>query len=371
MPKFVRSLSLSHYAEIARASGLDPYRLLAEVGLPAKCLSEVDLKIPIDKAALLLELSAQRGHVETFGLRMAEKRRPSNLGPVARAMRDEPTLRHALNAAARYSHLQSNALIIAVEEEANVAIIRQELLVGQGVPVRQAAELGLALTFRVLRFFLGVEWRPKALCFTHEPPADRTVHSRVFGPNVEFGHAFTGIICDVNDLSLPLPSADPVMGEYLRSYLTNVDETADLSLSAGVRKLVFLLLPSGRSSIDTVSRQMGMNRRTMHRYLAAEGTTFSSILEAVRGELALRYLEHRERPFLEISSLLGFSVPSAFTRWFRSRFGCSPSQFKVSAQRLRATRSGTRATVVPAKHTAATAAPPAPCAPSALKIREQ
>jgi hypothetical protein len=58
MPKLVRSASLTHYADIARASGLDPYRMLAEVGLPADSLSEVDLRIPAEKVARLLELSA-------------------------------------------------------------------------------------------------------------------------------------------------------------------------------------------------------------------------------------------------------------------------------------------------------------------------
>ncbi|MGU7773932.1 AraC family transcriptional regulator [Burkholderia sp. MR1-5-21] len=350
MRKLIRSASLTHYAEIARASGLDPYQMLAEVGLPAESLSEVDLRIPAEKVALLLELSAQRSGVEAFGLRMAETRRVSNLGPLALAVRDEPTLRHALNAAARYSHLQNEAVFIGVEEEANVAIIRVELLAGQGVPVRQGDELALAVMFRLLRFFLGENWRPKAVCFTHGPPADRTVHSRVFGPNVEFGRAFTGIVCDVNDLKLPLPSADPVMGQYVRRYLGSADEAADLPLSDEVRKLVFLLLPSGRSSIDTVARQMGMSRRTMHRHLAEEGVTFSSILDAVRGELALRHLERRERPLSEISGLLGFSEPSAFTRWFRTRFGCSPSQFKASAQNPRAKQGRRRVTAESSKH---------------------
>ncbi|WP_322060081.1 AraC family transcriptional regulator ligand-binding domain-containing protein [Paraburkholderia sp. J63] len=57
---------------------------------------------------------------------MAETRRASNLGPLALAVRDEPTLRHALSAAARYNHLQNEALFISVEEEANVAIVREE-----------------------------------------------------------------------------------------------------------------------------------------------------------------------------------------------------------------------------------------------------
>ncbi|TDN63163.1 AraC family transcriptional regulator [Paraburkholderia sp. BL10I2N1] len=332
MPNLVRSASLTHFAEIARASGLDPYRLLAEVGLPADSLREVDLKIPAEKVALLLELSAERSRVEAFGLRMAETRRASNLGLLAFLIRDQPTLRHALNAIEHYAHLHNEALFLGVEEEGNVAIIREEFLAGHRVPVRQARELALGVLFRVLHFFLGEDWRPKAVCFAHDAPRDRAVHVRVFGPTLEFGHAFSGIVCDIQDLDLPLPSADPVMGQYIRRYLGSINGKTSIQRSDEVRQLVSLLLPSGRSTIDNIARQMGMSRRTVHRHLAAEGTTFSSILDEVRSELALRYLERAQRPISEVSGLLGFTEPSAFSRWFRTTFGCNPSRFRASRE---------------------------------------
>ncbi|MGF6638241.1 AraC-like DNA-binding protein [Paraburkholderia sp. MM5496-R1] len=333
MPKLVRSASLTQYAETARAAGLDPYRLMAEVGLPAASLTESDLKIPADRVALLLELSALRSGIEAFGLTMAQTRRASNLGPLALYVRDEPTLRHALNAAARFRHLHNEALFIAIEEEGDVAIIREELLSGAVVPVRQVTELAVAVMVRLLRFFLGDDWQPKTICFTHEAPRSRAIHARVLGSGVKFGQPFSGIVCDVRDLDLPLPSADPVMGRYVRRYLGSVDTESDVPLSDEVRKLVFLFLPSGRSSNDTIARQLGMSRRTMHRHLVKEGVSYLSILDAVRGELVLRYLERRERPLSEISGLLGFSEPSAFTRWFRMKFGCSPTEFRETKAR--------------------------------------
>ncbi|MFL9959939.1 AraC family transcriptional regulator [Paraburkholderia sediminicola] len=333
MPRLVRSASLTHYAETARAAGLDPYRLIAEVGLPAASLAESDLKIPADKVALLLEMSAQRSGVEAFGLTMAESRRASNLGLLALYVRDEPTLRRALNAAARFRHLHNEALFLALEEEGDVAIIREELLGGSVVPVRQVTEVAVAVMVRLLRFFLGDDWKPRAICFTHDAPRDRAAHVRVLRSSLKFGQSFSGIVCDVHDLDLPFPAADPVMGRYVRRLLGSVDTAADAPLSDEVRKLVFLLLPSGRSSNDTVAGQLAMSRRTMHRHLAKEGMSYMSILDAVRGELVPRYLERRERPLSEISSLLGFSEPSAFTRWFRSKFGCSPTEYRENKAR--------------------------------------
>src|SRR6516165_1359544 len=78
----VRSASLTNYAELARRTGLDPYRMLSEFGIPQRSLQDPDLMVPLDSVRQLLEASAERSSVEAFGLMMAEERRLSNLGPL-------------------------------------------------------------------------------------------------------------------------------------------------------------------------------------------------------------------------------------------------------------------------------------------------
>jgi len=86
------------------------------------------------------------------------------------------------------------------------------------------------------------------------------------------------------------------------------------------------LLATGRCTIDVVAQHLGIDRRTVHRRLASAGETFSEIVDAVRRELAERYVGNRTRSLAEISSLLGFSAPSGFSRWYRKQFNRSPSQ---------------------------------------------
>ncbi|HZM79413.1 MAG TPA: helix-turn-helix domain-containing protein [Candidatus Limnocylindrales bacterium] len=56
--------------------------------------------------------------------------------------------------------------------------------------------------------------------------------------------------------------------------------------------------------------------------------TFSSIADSMRAGLAERYLSNDRYRLTEISTLLGFAAPSAFTRWFGRRFGTSPTQWR-------------------------------------------
>ncbi|MEX5669538.1 AraC family transcriptional regulator ligand-binding domain-containing protein, partial [Pseudomonas neuropathica] len=74
---------------------VDPLQQLRLVGLDPRCLLQPDLKIPVEAAARLLDSSARAAGVEDFGLRLAESRNASNLGPLAVLWR-EPTLRAAL-----------------------------------------------------------------------------------------------------------------------------------------------------------------------------------------------------------------------------------------------------------------------------------
>jgi AraC-like DNA-binding protein len=78
---------------------------------------------------------------------------------------------------------------------------------------------------------------------------------------------------------------------------------------------------------------MGVDRRTVHRRLADEGVTYSGIVDAVRRELAARYIKDRTRSLAEVSSLLGFAAPSAFSRWYRQQFGSNPSDHRPKMRR--------------------------------------
>jgi AraC-like DNA-binding protein len=325
-PKLVRSAALTHFAEVAASVGLDARRLLSEFGLPWRCLREPELKIPIDAVRALLEACAERSGNESFGLLMGEARRVSNLGPLGLLMREQPTLRLALEAATRYANRLNQALFLSVEEIGDVVVVREDMVVGGSGPVRQMTELAIGVAFRSMEAVLGTEWKAKRVCFAHDAPADLSVHRRVFGRIVEFGHDFNGIICSRKDLDAPNPNADAEAARYAeRLTESNFGSGAD-DMTARVQQTVLTLLGSGRCTIELVGQTLGIPRRTLHRRLATEGRTFSDVIDAVRRELVVRYIADRHRSLAEVSTLLGFSSPSAFSRWHRRQFGTMASE---------------------------------------------
>jgi AraC-like DNA-binding protein len=322
MSYLIRSAVLTNYVETARSVGLEPYRQLRDSGIHRSVLLEPDTMIPVDAVTRLLEKSARLAKIEDFGLRMAETRQLSNLGLLGLALREQPTLRKALEAMVHYLRVYNEALVIRVEETEGVAIIREDMMAGIPGAVRQATELVLGVTYRMLGVILGPAWKPRTVCFTHSAPASLVAHTRVFGA-VAFGQDFDGIVCLASDLDAKIPTYDPVLAQQVRRYLDSMLLQSNATMSDKVRKLVVALLPSGLCSIDRVAQHLGVDPRTVQRHLADHGDNYLSIVDAVRVEFVARYLDSSKRSLSEVATLMGFSSLSAFSRWFGARFGMS------------------------------------------------
>ncbi|MFY9960917.1 AraC family transcriptional regulator [Pseudomonas sp.] len=328
MKGLVRSACLTHYTDIVRALNVEPMRQLRLVGLDPRCLLQSDLRISIEAVARLLDNSAREAGVDDFGLRMAERRTVSNLGPLALLWR-EPTLRAALKALQEFICLHNQGLVLQIEEGEGVAVLRLELVTVSHLPVRQSMELAVAVAHRMLKTLLGNHWHPSAVCFRHSAALDASRHQRVFGTAVQFNCLLDGIVCRSSDLDRSLPSADPEMARYVHQYLHSIQEDARAALVEQVYQMIWMLLPTGRCSVEQVAAHLGRDRRTLHRQLTREGETFSSLLDQVRRALATRYLANPHHSLSEIAGVLGFSELSAFSRWFSRLFDCSPSSWRA------------------------------------------
>lgn len=328
-PATIRSASLSGYVELAAQCGLDGTAMLRAQGLSLRMLAQPEAPIRIVSVRRLLEASAQAAGVDDFGLRLAEGRRLSNLGPISIVLRAEPTARAALDTLSRYLRLLNASLITRIEDHGDRVVIREDLLAEDGETVRQSVELAVGVMTRILRELLGPAWRPRHVCFAHRPPRELAAHQRLFGPDVAFNAPFNGVVCAAADLSAPLPEVDTGLAPFARAYLDQALSRQGSRSVDRARELVAALLPGGRCTAEQVAQHLGMDRRTLHRHLAADGTTFSGLLAAVRREFATRQVRESDRPLAELAELLGFSGASAFAFWFRREFGCTVSQWRA------------------------------------------
>jgi AraC-like DNA-binding protein len=260
---------------------------------------------------------------------MARSRQLSQFGAISLLLTHQATLREALATIIEYRNLLNESLAMSLEEHGDLVILREELIVAPGAPMRQAYELAIGAIFRVCHALLGGRWRPYSVHFTHAAPADLAVHRSVFGADIEFGSEFNGIVFGAADLDRPNPTADPVLAEYARTLVDSLPKAHAGSMAREVSKAVYLLLPVGRASIVQVAQGVGMNPRTLQRRLAAEGEEFSQLVGRVRRDLAVRYIANPAYSLAQIARMLGYGQHSSFTRWFAGEFGAPPATWRA------------------------------------------
>jgi AraC-like DNA-binding protein len=324
--RLTRGATLTGYEAVARSVGLDPFRMLKAAGLPFSVLSDKDTLISVDSVAALLEDSACESGQAAFGLLLAETRRLGNLGVLAAVLREEPTLRAALESLARYQCVQNGGLRLRIDDmgKFTMAFFELKLLHGDS---RQGIEMAAAITLRTLRALMHDDFEPVGFCFTHTRPDCLEVHKRVLGASMDFSHPFNAIVCRSRDLDMPIPSADPEVGDALKRWLDRqLTESKDEPLDR-VRQVVRVLIPGGTCSVESVAEHLGMHRRTLNRQLALAGESVSTVIEGVRAEMAQSYLTGGVRNFYEVGHLLGFASGAEFSRWFRAHFGMTASEW--------------------------------------------
>src|SRR5215217_1981683 len=316
----VRTATLDGYLGLARAAGLDPARILADAGIAIADLAVPDKWVPAAAVSRVLERSATESGLEDFGLRLAGLRRLATLGP-----------RSALALLCRYEHSYNEALRMRLAEDGDLATMRLWFEFGEPAPTRQATELATAALLGIVRELLGRQWEPLSICFTHRAPESLDGHRAVFGPRLQFGHEFSGLVFYAVELDAANMASDPLLRPYADQLRQALGAPPAATVTGQVTRLVEMLLPVGRCSTSQVARSLGMTQRTLHRRLAAEGHSFSAIVHDLREALAERYLSADRYSLTDVSELLGFAAPSAFSRWFRQRFGVSPTQWRAAA----------------------------------------
>ena len=92
-----------------------------------------------------------------------------------------------------------------------------------------------------------------------------------------------------------------------------------------------VLVPSvlaGSPSLKATADMLVMHPRTLHRALQTRGLSFRDAVNEARFEMASQLLRDTRVSIGSLAQILGYSEVSAFTRFFKSMSGQSPSDWK-------------------------------------------
>lgn len=306
--------------------------LLAEAGIPASILADLDGYLPAGSSRKLWERAAAIAKDDNLGIHVAMAAPVNAFDVHAYAMLSSPTLSGALNRVCRYQRLINEGTELTLDDDAGGGVLRHGLL-GGGAVSRQPAEFLAVTWLRLGRMVTGTAWSPVQVFFAHDPPADTRPHEEIFGVRPNFASGFTAMRIPAATLALTNPRADATLAALLDRYTSTLLDTRPTltTVSGRVRGWLVESHGSGVPLARDAARALAMSERTLHRRLADEQTTFRELLDRFRHEKAVELLTTRRHGIAEVAFLLGYSEMTAFYRAFKRWTGRSPAQVRERA----------------------------------------
>lgn len=335
MTVLVRSATLSTFEVLGKGLGLDVPALLGRFGIPPQALTDPDLLIPYQGFINLLEYSAALGQCPDLGLRLAQARGISMLGPVAVLLRHADTVGDALALASRYIFVHSPALKL----EAQLVPGHPELvdvvfnITHASLTARpQVISLALGIVCQGLHVLTGGRIHPQRVTLPHAPVAPEQAYQQTYRCPVGFRAPAATVRLRVSDLQVVVSENDPQMKELALGYLEQLGGKPQALLTDRVRRLVRNFLSAGHARHTDVAHALSVHPRTLQRRLAAEGATFEELLDEVRQEQFLQLIDLHTGPGMtQIAHILGYAEVSVLTRSCKRWFGATPRQMRQRA----------------------------------------
>jgi len=187
----------------------------------------------------------------------------------------------------------------------------------------------------------------------YDPETSKIVSMELVDPIPRFAKAVGDVVqCRVatrqsrNKIVISAPTAtnrfqysNPVL--HLHYLQKAADELEKLHCASSFARKVYAYLldlyVGGRDIdhnllIEYVCNRFGVSRWTLNRRLNLEGTSYERLVSEVRLDISKRLLCSSDLSIGVLSDMLGFSSPSAFTRFFSHHVARSPLAFRRDAQ---------------------------------------
>jgi AraC-like DNA-binding protein len=316
-----------------RNRGLNADEMLANVGLSSSLLQVPQARVSAKHYGALWRNIALALDDEFFG-QDSRRMKAGSFAMLCHAAVACRNLGQALDRSLRfYSLILDDISGTLVRDGREARIVLREHAAGAGQRVF-AHELLLMLLYGMSCWLVGRRIPILRAEFSYPEPAHSAEYRLMYCPDLRFGRPNTAIAVDAGHLDLPVVQNESSIKEFLRTAPESIllKYKNGKSLSARVRRRLRQFEPGEVPDFDGLAGELNLTPATMRRRLHEEGTSFQSIKDQLRRDLAIGYLSHTDRSVMEIALELGFSERSAFHRAFRKWTGASPGEFRRTLQ---------------------------------------
>ncbi|MBV8249153.1 MAG: AraC family transcriptional regulator [Comamonas sp.] len=315
-----------------RQRQMSPLAALEKAQIPPELVEDENECITALQMEALSDAAMRELDDEALG--WFERRLPwGSYGMLARASLSAPHLGLALARWCRHHGLIAGDIQLGLSEQAGIAT----LTLHENRPLGAMREFCMVSVLRNVHGFAS--WlinEPIALqraSFPFPAPRHADVYRVLFAPEtLEFEAPVASLQFEARWLQAPLARDEAALNRMLQRALP-IQVRPYQREKTLVQRVRQLLAAGGeeQQTAETLSRQLHLSQRSLHRQLKEEGASLQALKDEIRRERAIALLLRTSRPIKRVAQACGFLNDKSFIRAFRLWTGLSPSEFRKTA----------------------------------------
>lgn len=311
------------------ARGLDLQPVLAAAGIDPALLAREHARVTLAQYAALQRAMIDHLDDELVGLLP----RPSKRGSFmlqARAAIAAPTLGRAIRHVAHTAHLLYDDVSLVPVRDGDLAGLALEVHDPAGAANPFVHEVLLRCYWRLFAWLVGGLLPALRFDFAFERPAYAEGYARIFPAPWRFQAGRSAMWFEATRLNLPVCRDEAAMRAFMAQAPVNVIiPTRDTGIGGRVRVHLQQTQPAW-PDLEHTARALNLSASTLQRQLAAEGTSFQTLKDHLRRDIAIFRLTTSRVALATLASELGFADSFSFQRAFKGWTGCPPGAYRRS-----------------------------------------
>jgi AraC-like DNA-binding protein len=307
--------------------GVDETVLFKKSGIDLAELERSEGRFPVRSHLHLWRVAEELLSHQAIGLLMGSESNPSDRGIVGLAFLASRDLRTAVQNKIRYTKILADHIHLEFTETSHSFVINYSII--EGSYHRYEIERVFSGFFNWVRIFVDEKIYPLSLHFQYAEPDSIVYYKEYFNCPMFFGQSKNSISFSKKILAYKNKAYNDYLYGILQFRAESVLNALD-NLSgflSDVRSTMAGRLRHGNFSALEIATASNLSLRSFHRRLKEYDATYQQLLDDVRKDIAISYINQKDCCNSAIPSLLGYADSRAFQRAFKRWTGHSLTQY--------------------------------------------
>jgi AraC-like DNA-binding protein len=304
-------------------------RYLDMAGIPLSLLDNAGARVTVAQYVALFKSLIELREDEFLGF-LSRPQKPGSFALIARSAIGARNLEVAIQRLARTFWLLQDDIALALERKGTLAglVFRFRSPDDRRSPLF-LHEMLLRVFWQLTAWLAGGRLPPVAFDFAFDIPEHVTKYSALFPAPQQFRQAHTAIWFDETWLKSPVRRDENALWAFLANAQANIvmpQRNANV-VSTQVCRYLSRTQPAW-PDLTLTAVAMNMSVATLQRRLATEGTSFQTLKDELRRDIAIMHLNGSNMTLTQLALELGFTDSAAFQRAFKRWVGNAPGTYR-------------------------------------------